>query len=736
MQTESWTGVEQSILIVAKPTLTRGLAWLAIVCLLNACGGGGGGSGDDSGGSSTAPTARILFPPSQGVTDADTITVTGTTADAGTVTVVRVNGVDVTSADGFATWRAVVPLAPGANSLVVETRDQAGNMNMNAAVASLLNQPVYTSPWDLALDAAGNRLLMTDRISRSLIGFDLADVSRDKISGRADSFNRTEEIVYDAAGDRVIVAASNRLYSIDLVTGVHTLFSGSAAGAGPFFGSDIRALGYDDTPGAGAERVLLVEGNQARIYTVDLATGDRAILSENNDGNGDNFVFPVSIAVDTANNRALVADSIFPLTDIVAVDLTSGIRTPISPNGGLNGVYTDLAIDIANQKLYAIGSGAVIEIVLAAGPNLGDRSTLSGVANGSGPDFSVSSAIEFDPVANRLLVADDALDALFAVDLASGSRTIIDDNGFGSGVAYNSSLVEIELDPDTDQVYVYDRDRILSVGLDSAVRTTVTDDADIMGNQVGGNAAGIGIDLENNQMLVATANPGTGAGRLIGADLTTGERSVIADPSPATNQVSSIIRDTTSDRAITVISTLDKPRLNQIDLTAGVDTVFSGGILFDVIVGAGDDFQFIPLRGIALDAANDRVLVMQDWGSFFRMFAVDLATGDRSLALEANEAPEFGNILGKMVLDTTRNRLLILDERNEIVALPAVVYIDLGDDSRATLSNADIGEGIELKTPKDIAFHPGRDLAVVLDRGLNALVAIDLESGDRVLFSK
>lgn len=723
----------------AGPASSQLLACFLVAILLSACGGSGGGSGD---GDSTAPTARILFPPAQGMTDAETITVTGTAADAGTVTVVRVNGVDATSADGFASWRAVVPLVSGANALVVETRDQAGNMDMNAAGANLLNQPIYTSPWNLAFDAAGNRLLMTDRISRSLIGIDLADGSRDKISGRADAVSRPEALTYDVAGDRVIVFADgdNRLYSIDLATGAYTLFSGSGAGSGTLFGSDIRALDYDDSLGAGMERVLVVEGSAQRIFAVDLASGDRSIFSEDGvAGMGDPFAWPKSIAVDSANNRALVGDDVGGDGNIFAVDLTSGDRSIISPDDGNYASFIDLAVDSANDTLYGLEEGfrQIVKIDVGNGVNQGQRTTLSGNGTGSGPEFFIPVAMALDTAGNRLLVADDGLDAVFAVDLATGERTIVDDNDFGSGIAYNPSLVEIELNPESDQVYVYDRDRILRVGLDSGVRAIVTDDADIQGKQVGGNAAGIAIDLENNRMLVATANPGTGINRLIGADLTTGVRSVIADPSPAAHQVSSIIRDTTMDRAITVITTLNNPRLNQIDLALGVDSVFSGSPSpGGMPVGAGDDFQFIPLGGIALDVANDRVLVMQDWGSFFRMFAVDLPTGDRSLAIQGNEAPEFGNILGKMVLDTTRNRLLILDERNEIVDLPAVVTLDLGDESKAILSNADIGEGVEFKTPKDIAFHPGRDLAVVLDRGLNALVAVDLESGDRVIFSK
>jgi hypothetical protein len=717
----------------ADRALKRGLAWIIFAVVLTACGGSGGGSGDDDDGDSTAPTAKILFPPAAGVTDADNITVTGTAADAGTVTVVRVNGVDATSSDGFASWRAVVPLAPGANDLVVETGDQAGNMDMNAASASLLNQPMYKSPIDLEQDIAGNRLLMADRLTRSLLGLDLADGSREKISGYDDAPSFPRAMTFDAAGNRIIVAGSNRLHSVDPATGDYSVLSDGSNGM-PFFGNDIRSITYDDSLGAGMERILTAEGSEGRIFAVDLATGDRTVLSVNGDGKGGDFVLPVSIVADPANNRALVADGNFPNLDIIAVDLTTGNRTVVSPNIGTIGLFTDLALDAANERLYAISGNAIVEIDLQAGMTFGDSATLSDDMNGAGPDFAGLSAITMDTLADRLLAADDVLDAVVAVDPASGDRTIVDDNGFGVGEAF-SSIREVELDPETDHAYVYDQAaKIIRVELDSGARSILTDDSDGKDNQLTGVAGGIGIDLENNQLLVATANPFNAVGRLVGVDLATGDRTEIASPSPAAHEARAVIRDTTANRAITAIFTPNNPRLNQIDLASGVDTVFSGSF-GGTTYGGGGDFIFSPITGMALDAAGGRVLVMYAFTPSFRLIEVDLASGDRNLLLQAANAPG-DNTLGKFGLDTARNRILMVDRRNELVNRPGLVYTDLDDNSHGIFADPATSSGIDLTTPQDIAIHPGRDLAVVLDTGLRGLVAVDLESGDRVLFSK
>ena len=72
-------------------------------------GGGGGGSGGGGGGGTgdtTAPTATIKFPGTVGLTEGDSVLVTGTASDASMITRVRLAGVDATTTDGFANWRA------------------------------------------------------------------------------------------------------------------------------------------------------------------------------------------------------------------------------------------------------------------------------------------------------------------------------------------------------------------------------------------------------------------------------------------------------------------------------------------------------------------------------------------------------------------------------------------------------------------------------------------------------
>ncbi len=98
----------------------------------------------------------------------------GTATDTSEITLVRVNGIDATSTDNFATWQIQVALAPGVNTLRVETGDIAQNGNMMAASVQInaygLGIPF---PNGVALDSANNRALVIDKALDALVAVDL-----------------------------------------------------------------------------------------------------------------------------------------------------------------------------------------------------------------------------------------------------------------------------------------------------------------------------------------------------------------------------------------------------------------------------------------------------------------------------------------------------------------------------------------------------------------------------------
>ena len=177
-------------------------------------------------------------------------------------------------------------------------------------------------------------------------------------------------------------------------------------------------------------RTLVVDSippTQATVVAVNSSTGDRTILSDNATGVGPNFMFPRGIALDSANNRALVVDSIPPLlTAVVAVDFSTGERIILSNNAtGVGPNFSSprgIALDSANNRALVVDSS--LAAVVAVDLSTGDRTILSDSVTGTGPNFLFPEGIALDSANNRILVLDSSLAAVIAVEPISGDRII------------------------------------------------------------------------------------------------------------------------------------------------------------------------------------------------------------------------------------------------------------------------------------------------------------------------
>jgi hypothetical protein len=162
-------------------------------------------------------------------------------------------------------------------------------------------------------------------------------------------------------------------------------------------------------------------------------------LLDNATGIGPNFLFPRGIALDSANNRALVVDSIPPsLADVVVVDFSTGDRTILSD--GVTGMGPNfssprgIALDSANNRALVVDSiPPLLAAVVAVDISTGDRSILSDIVTGLGPNFSSPLGIALDSANNRALVVDSSLAAVVAVDISTGDRIILSDGVNGMG---------------------------------------------------------------------------------------------------------------------------------------------------------------------------------------------------------------------------------------------------------------------------------------------------------------
>jgi DNA-binding beta-propeller fold protein YncE len=116
-------------------------------------------------------------------------------------------------------------------------------------------------------------------------------------------------------------------------------------------------------------------------------------------------------------------------------------------------------------------SGGLYRIDLATGA----RSLISGndVTLGLGPQINFPQDVALDLPRNRVLVTESSINAVVAVDLSSGRRTILADAATGVGPALHYPM-SIALDPGRERAFVVDRNGVIVIELSSGRRAIVS----------------------------------------------------------------------------------------------------------------------------------------------------------------------------------------------------------------------------------------------------------------------
>ncbi len=748
---------------VSQPLIRTLLLYLTVIFLLTACSSGSKessdnvfgdpiihGSGPDAGGDAfdvAAPTANILFPPPSALTGADSIVVTGTSTDATTIASITVNGVRATSDDGFLTWRVRVPLSSGTNTLEVTSADVLGNRDPAAASTVVINNATFAVPQSIALDPANNRLVLVD-------------------------------------------SSLGAVFTVDLNSDQRTIVSSDDIGGGPPLIFPV-GVAVDET----TSRAYVVDGGsdgvEPALVEVDLATGNRSILSNSSNGGGPDFLFPDTVALDLGGNRnrALVVD--VGSDTVYAVDLNSGDRTPVAEfEPGNNNIFP-IAITVDSDTDRALvtvrnvssGDSSVVAIDLLA-----DTDSVLSAVGSSGVALSVAGGITFDSISDQIIVSDSSLNALVRID-SSGNRTIFSSASAGSGDDFASPVALVA--DDTGRSFVVDTtlSTVFEVDNGTGDRSALSA-ASIGSGPVFAGPFSIDIDRSTNEALVTDTNNNA----LYGVRIIDGARRIISDASTGTGNLlifpSSVAVQTPGNSAIVLDSTA--PAVVSIDLISGDRTIIS-----DSGNGGGD--AFVSPLGAALDSANNRLLVtnpdLNDDNDF--LLDVDLANGGRSVlsrgditspvaapaigggpafSLPQSIAVDSANQIG-YVVDTILDSLLAVDLNNgnrstgpaggadfprvtnrgsfssglipfqDVALTPNEAIVTDGDErsvygfntttgARRVITDIATGLGPELQRPASVAFDPATGTLFIVDGALAAVMAIEPVSGDRVIVSR
>ncbi|WP_428264907.1 hypothetical protein [Haliangium sp.] len=666
------------------------------------------------------PTVEVAFPPPSSLTDAPTITLRGSAEDVDAIAAIRINGVDVTTNDGFATWTATVTLSHGDNTIAIESEDEYGAVDTAAATVHVeLSANWIDSPSAVAADPANNRALVFDFQLDALLSVDLTTGERvvisDDVTGNGPRLERPIALVLDPASGNVLGldVDAGRFFSIDLSSGDRTEIAGPDVATGPEFVSP-RALALDTV----SNRALIIDVDTgqnpaaATLYSVALDTGARTVIADGTTGGGDDLVSPQALAFDPGDGtagteRALVADVDAGVATLYSVDLTSGDRTPIAVGNNDTPPFsnpTALVVDTRESpatKVFLLEDGSGTgEGILSVDLSDGTRTFVSQDTVSTGQDFSVpvALALEIDPndAANsRLLVTDSGLDEVLSVDLSDGARTVLTAVALGVGP---------ELGAPRDMLYDAPTNRVIIVD---------QQDDDL-----------IGVDLNTSaRMLLAAGDgdPSFGAPVTLSYDFYLG-----------------LAVQAISPNAVVVVDTT-RQVLYSVNLSTGALTVLSGaargegpaftepmGVAFD----PGDAGNSVPSRFLVVDKTNDA------------LYAVDPATGNRSVVSDG--ATGTGDPLDDPVAvmlemgpsgRTGRALVLTFDPG-------ALIAVDLVSGDRTVLSSATVGSGVELiDEPFSMVteFEPGASNGsyvptgsiIVTQRSNNVMLAIRLEDGRR-----
>jgi glucodextranase-like protein len=686
----------------------------------------------------SAPDANVVFPSSNAYTDSDHLNVRGTVRDATNTKTVTINGVAASlSPDG--TWTANPEVPFGRTNFVVATTDSLGNTSANAATFQVSN---FGSPMSyvtsMVLDAGNDRLLLADGNRHAILQVALA-------TGRISTFSSADVgvgpalwsvagLAMDTANHRVLVAdaTADALIGIDLATGNRTIVAPALSYRGATnivaISTGTVGLAIDFTRDIAyvSRASISNEGTYQGVLAIDLGTGARTLVSgyigpiASPVGNGASLYEPRDVVFDdsTSPARLLVADY---GGVVFSVDPTTGDRVVLSSNqvgtGPALGNVRRMQLDSAHHRLLASNSGAgTVDSVIGIDLITGNRTTITD-ATTPGPAIQAPFVLALDNAKMRAYVMGSPSTAIFSVDLADGSRSLVTDTGIGSGFQPSSAR---NITIYKDQLYVIDPTvhALIKISPFNGDRTIVSSH-DVGTGPSLGQPVSQAIDEANGRSIVLDLFNR----RVLSIDLTTGARTTISDSTMGTG--------TTLDFPTNLVLDSAAHRVLVQDRAATI-----GGELIAVDLNQGN--RSVALASFSYPGADAFILENSAGSNTARLLGfiqgqfgyVDLTSGTFT-EVTSSTGPIVGNALWR---DTADNTLLL-------TAGDSLLRLDLSTGVQAVISGSDrpghqMGTGVGMRYANYVTASRANQVAYVLDGMYGGVMAVDLTNGERALISR
>jgi hypothetical protein len=406
-----------------------------------------------------------------------------------------------------------------------------------------------------------------------------------------------------------------------IATNVSSGRAGSVVGSGPGFTRPQCVIEY--TP----NRVYLVD--LVEVFEVDLATGDRTILSDATTGTGPIFEHLECLVQTGAGLFVTDWDSNCNEAAVMSVDPVTGNRaivSSVSPPVG-NGPNLCLLGPIVEDTdgSLLVGTLGVIRV----DPVTGDRTVVMNSDVGEDSDWFNPNALALE--ADGSLIADhsDYGYGLLRIDPGTGDWVV---------VTHDSTLLPIGAGPDlTNGELLLEADgNLIHVGGQSVVRVDVSSgDRTILSDGTHGSG------LPFTTLYASAWGPGSNVyvvdfdfpdARIIAVHLVTGDRTEVSGPSLGSGPLVNWPVGLALEPSGTLI-VAEPLRILRVDPVTGNRSLVSGDG-----VGAGPAFGYVS--DVDIEAFGE--IVVSDWD--FGVFRVHPETGDRTLV--SGYTPETGLVGG------------------------------------------------------------------------------------------
>lgn len=506
-------------------------------------------------------------------------------------------------------------VSDGALDAIVEVDLTTGGQTIISS-ADVGDGDVFSKPTGLTLDADNNRLFVVDSTLDVVFEVNITSGDRNIISTDYDS---PADVVLDAAYNRLLVADMDRVMTIAL-DGAYTkgtLTDGSGS-------SDLERMEGIALDVAGNRAVVVDRGTRA-LVAIDLESGDRNFISNNDIESDINFMSPDALSLDLENEQIFVVDY-----SLVSVDVTTGERTLVSSNDVGEGVPlflpSGLALDTLNNHMLITDDLLLSVDLNSASGTYADRE-LATFGVGTGPHVFEAIASAYDPVNHQLFVSDDSTQKIVSVDLNSGNRTEVSSENLGSGAPLKSYFVIYDADEEVIYSADYQLDTIVKIDVATGDREILSDNSIDSEIDFTGLYGAVELDKANNRMFVYDQ-----IGSIISVDLSTGVRTLISSAERGAGEADDLsdnwfefAYDADNNRIF--IANANKKSVYEVDVASGDRRVVSDNI------SNVSDISFDYPSSIAFDEENQRLYLVD---TLVGVFSINIDTGERTLLLDLN----------------------------------------------------------------------------------------------------